>query len=339
MEEIRGVTIVAEAAQGFEGDTAKALMLVRAAAAASAGMIKFQLVYADEISTSDYRYYTLFKKLEMPVRSWEEISEAARREGIEMAFDVYGIESLQTALRLKASAVKIHTTDFFNLALIQSAMDLAPQVFFSVGGISIDEIDVFLRGCSTEHKSKLTLLYGYQSEPTAAEDNHLNRLAAFRLRFPDLRLGFMDHADGDSDEAGWLGLLSLPYQVSVIEKHITIDRALKWEDYVSALNPAEFAQYVRRVRAAEKILGTADLKFTEAEKKYRRKVLKSVVAARPLSTGARVQPSDVALLRAPLDEDRQPMERIDDVVGRGLLRAVNGGEPLYRDDLAGEKSP
>ncbi|NCV89142.1 MAG: hypothetical protein EBW19_02930, partial [Betaproteobacteria bacterium] len=42
------IKIIAEAAQGFEGDPLLARLLVRAAARAGADAVKFQLVYADE---------------------------------------------------------------------------------------------------------------------------------------------------------------------------------------------------------------------------------------------------------------------------------------------------
>ena len=59
------ITVIAEAAQGFEGDPFVARLLVKAAAAGHADMVKFQLVYADELATPEYAYYGLFKQLEM----------------------------------------------------------------------------------------------------------------------------------------------------------------------------------------------------------------------------------------------------------------------------------
>ena len=72
------VTVVAEAARGFEGDPTLARLLVRAARAGSADVVKFQLVLADELATRDYEYYDLFKQLEMSVGEWESVAEVAR---------------------------------------------------------------------------------------------------------------------------------------------------------------------------------------------------------------------------------------------------------------------
>ncbi|MBI3608053.1 MAG: N-acetylneuraminate synthase family protein [Nitrospirae bacterium] len=328
------VTVIAEVAQGFEGDPSLAVMFVRAAAAGEADLVKFQLVYADELATPDYLHYELFQRLEMSDAEWERVAAEARRAHVGLAFDVYGQQSLRVALKCGADAVKLHATDFFNAPLVEAVLGQAPRVFLSAGGITVEEVAAFLRPLEPSTLSKLTLLYGFQAEPTAVSQNYLARLATLRMRFPALQLGFMDHAEGDSDEAGWLGVLALPFGVTAIEKHLTLDRSLMLEDYVSALSPRDFARYVARLRAAGAALGSGDLELTPPECVYRSKALKTVVAARSLTSGATIQSGDVVLLRAPLAEGREPLHRLPEVVDRRITRDVNRGQPVYREDLA-----
>jgi len=331
--EPRRVTVIAEAAQGYEGDPTVARLLVRAAAAAQADAIKFQLVYADELATAQYQHYGLFKALEMPAAAWQAVAAEARRLGIALLFDVFGERSLAEAGALGAAGVKIHATDFFNDALTAAATRDAAHVYFSAGGIHVDEVARFLASRAAD-RGKYTFLYGFQAEPTATADNHLSRLRGFRSRFPDLALGFMDHAHGDDDEAAWLGVLALPYGVSAIEKHLTLNRSLALEDSVSALAPEAFARYVARVRAAESALGSDDLALSEAESKYRHRALKVVVARRPLAAGHSLAAADVTLLRAPLDAAREPVHELPLAIGRILKNAVGADQPVYRDDIS-----
>ena len=326
------VTIVAEAAQGFEGNPTVARLLVKAAVAGCADLVKFQLVYADELATPQYPYYDLFRALEMAPAAWRDVAEEAARGKIGLVFDVYGPRSLRQAAELGAAAVKIHATDFFNAPLVAEALSTLPQVFFSAGGIPVDEVAAFVAraGAAAE---RLTLLYGFQSEPTATADNHLRRLGALRERFPSLALGFMDHADGDSDEAGWLGVLALPYGVRVIEKHLTLDRGLAMEDYVSALGSGAFARYVARIRAAEAALGSASLELSAPEASYRGRALKVVVAARSLGAGTTLAAGDIALLRTGRDESQPIFHRPADVLGRRLRRDVTSGGAIGPGDL------
>lgn len=329
----RPVTIIAEAAQGYEGDATLARLLVRAAAAGGADAVKFQVVYADEFATRAYAYHALFKSLEMPMAAWEAVAAEAKTRGIKLVCDVFGLESLEVALTLGAAGVKVHATDFFNRPVVETALARAPHVYFSAGGIEVSEIEEWLARAGTAALPRLTMLYGFQAEPTLVGDNHLARLGALRARFPGLGLGFMDHAAGDADDAGWLGALALPFGVSVIEKHITLERSLQLEDYVSAATPTEFVAYVRRIRAAEAALGSAELTLSAAERGYRRKALKVVVAARALPEGTVLTTGDILLLRAPLPDEGEVLRRPEEAVGRRLLRALAAGEPVLPEDL------
>ena len=57
------IEIIAEVAQGYEGDRTLAKMLARGSMRAGADAVKFQLVFADELATPDYQHYKLFKSL------------------------------------------------------------------------------------------------------------------------------------------------------------------------------------------------------------------------------------------------------------------------------------
>ena len=57
--------IIAEIAQGYEGNLTQSKLFIKAAAFSGADLVKFQLVYADELCTKDYKYYDLFKSLEI----------------------------------------------------------------------------------------------------------------------------------------------------------------------------------------------------------------------------------------------------------------------------------
>jgi sialic acid synthase SpsE len=327
------ISIVAEAAQGYEGDARQARLLARAAAKGAADLVKFQLVYADELALPSYRWFELFRQLEMPMKAWEGVREEAAAHGIGLAFDVFGMRSLDEALALGARVVKVHATDFFHDALVDAALRRAPEVHLSLGGISTEELDEFLsrhRGAGME---KLVLLLGYQAEPTPIGDNHLARVAAMRARFPELRVGWMDHADGAADEAEWLGVLAVPYGVTVLEKHITLSRPLGLEDDVSALDAEGFRRYVGRVRVAEQAIGSGALTRTDAELSYRRRALKVVVTTRAVSAGAEIPVSSLALRRTALDDGRTPSERLDRVAGRRAVRDIGAGSAVYESDL------
>lgn len=326
------LTIVAEAAQGFEGDLSLAQLLVRGAAAADADLVKLQLVYGDELTTPAHHHHQLFRSLEMSDASWRAVADEARNAGIGMSFDVFGPRSLALAIACGASAVKIHASDVFNQPLVESALAQAPHVFLSIGGVHPDEVSGLVDQYGADG-SRLTLLYGFQAEPTCTEDNHLSRLATLRRAHPHVGLGFMDHTDGESDESAWLAALALPYGVRLIEKHLTLDRLLALEDFVSAVAPDAFRRFVARLRAAESAVGTGDLALSPAELRYRATALKVVVARHALAPGDPVEAADVVLLRTPVRAGRDPLLRVGEAIGRRTRVAIEAHAPIHRDDL------
>ncbi|MEO7774738.1 MAG: N-acetylneuraminate synthase family protein [Steroidobacteraceae bacterium] len=327
------ITIVAEAAQGFEGDPTQARLLARAAAASGADLVKFQLVFADELALPGYKYFDLFRTLEMPDSAWHDVRTEASNKGVGLVFDVFGERSLELALKLNAHAIKIHATDFFNDALVAATLKQAKEVHLSLGGIEADELEAFLARHARHGTDKIVLLTGYQAEPTPIEVNNLARLAGMKARFPRQRIGWMDHADGSTDEASWLGVLAIPYGISVLEKHITLARPLELEDGVSALDPEAMKHYVRRVRQAELAIGTASLQLTPEEKGYRRRALKSVVALRALRAGEPVSADALVLKRVVLDDTGYPLHQLERAVGRKLSRDVAAGGAIYEGDI------
>jgi len=302
--------------------------------APGADFVKFQLVYARELASPVYQYFSLFQGLEMTDADWQTVADEARAGGIGLVVDVFGHESLALAGRLGAAAVKIHVTDFFNDPLIDRALQTVPEVFFSAGGMTPDDIAAFLSRRPAGAVDRMTLLYGFQAEPTATADNRLGRLTSIRARFPGLKVGFLDHADGASDEGGWLGAVAVGLGASMIEKHITLDRRLQMEDYVSALAPEPFAAYVARIRAAEVAVGTADLSLSEAEQAYRRRAVKIVVATRAMARGHRVGEGDVALLRTAVVPGQPTLERFGDAHGRSVARDIAAWAAVSPEDLS-----
>jgi N,N'-diacetyllegionaminate synthase len=327
----RSVFIIAEAAQGYEGVPALAKLLVRAASVGGADAVKFQIVYADELATPAYRYYDLYRQLEMTRDDWAGIAAEARKSGLHLIFDVFGPESLRLALDLGA-AVKLHSADFFNDELVSAALEQARELFLSIGGITADELEAFLER-HNRSSSRITVMFGYQAEPTNIQDNHLSRLLVLQSRFPQVKFGFMDHADGESDEATWLGAMAVAMGARVVEKHVTLERALKMEDYVSALSGPEFARYVARIRSAELALGANTLELSLGEREYRTRSVKVVVTRAELRAGVPIPPASLVTLRAPVDEGRRPLTRIEEAVHRLPARAIPAGTPVYADDL------
>ena len=327
------VEIIAEIAQGYEGDPKLTELLTTGAMASGADAVKYQLVYADELATPDYQYYDLFKSLEMSTDSWKEISNRIHENSQKLYFDVFGKDSLSIARVVVADGVKLSTTEFYNKALIEEALKSFEKVFISIGGIPVEDIDLLVDDILKDHSEKICLMYGLQSEPTPLDQNNLLKLSSFRDRYPDYDLGFMDHSDSGSEDAYYLSLLAMSMGILVIEKHLTLDRSLKIEDYVSGLSPDNFKKFVERVRKYELALGTASLELSELENQYRQKATKLVVALKDLKKGHTIQSSDIALKRSGAGGDGEPIRRLEKVLNRKLKTDVKSNTPIFEEQV------
>ncbi len=327
--------IIAEVAQGYEGKPDYCDFYVRAAARAGADAVKFQIVYADDVSEPGYQYYDWYKQLEMPRDAWVATRDRAHELDIRLFVDVSGARALDMARTIEPDGIKFHSSNFFNRALMREALAMAEQLFVSIGGIAEPEIAALLEDLAAwEATDRTTLLYGYQAEPTPVEMSCLARLPTLRRRFPQTAFGFLDHAPGDSPDNVHVSLLAMALGAVWIEKHITINRHLEVEDYVSALEPAEFTDYVATLRRLAAAFGPPDLALNEAERNYRDKSVKKLLAARDLPAGTTLAATDLLLKRTPRIPAFAGFHDPAQVIGRQLSHALAADAPILAEDFS-----
>ena len=327
--------IIAEIAQGFEGNFEQSKLLIKAAAKAGANAVKFQLVYADELATKDYQYYSLFQGLEMEVEKWRALNEYAKHLGIKFIVDVFGEQSLKTAQEVGLTTIKIHGTDVTNIGLLEAvATSSIETVILGIGGSFWGEIATAL---SILGKKQLVLLCGFQAYPTNTEDNHIARMNVIAAKasamHQNFSMGFADHP-GEDQYANTISLVALGAGASCIEKHLTLGKVMELEDYESALNPDEFRTFVNQLRTGEKALGlgidTDDFSMSNAENQYRENIRRDVVAVNDLMEGQSIGPENVTLKRT---AQEGTIKLISSVIEKKLNNKVLKNQPIKIKDI------
>ena len=327
------IEIIAEIAQGFEGNEKLSYLLTKGAIASNADSVKFQLVYADELATPDYEHYKLFKDLEMEQAIWTCICQKIHDAGKMLYFDVFGLFSLDMAKKIGADGIKLSTTEFYNNALFNRAIVDFNRIYLSVGGVPVEDIDKKLSQLSSGQVSRICLMYGFQSEPTPLNQNNLNKLSILKNRYSDFRIGFMDHSDGSLNDAYYLPLVALGAGINVIEKHITLDRELEIEDYISGITPSEFTRFVSLIRRFEPVLGLNSLELTEQELAYRKKATKSVVTLCDLKLGDTLTLDLIALKRCSISINDHSILEIEQALGKVINKDISVNSPILKEDL------
>ena len=160
------------------------------------------------------------------------------------------------------------------------------------------EIEETVRALQRGGVEDITLLHGIQLYPTQISATNIRLIPSLKAIF-GLPVGIADHVDAELDLALVVPLLALPFGVSMIEKHITHNRALKGEDIEAALNPDEFATFVRFVRACEEALGNETFgELSKGELTYRNVSRKKIVGAKALKKGEVITRASFAFKRA-----------------------------------------
>jgi N,N'-diacetyllegionaminate synthase len=322
--------IICELSQTHEGSLPLAKMLVKAAANAKADAVKIQIFTADELAVPSYPYFKLFQQLEWPVAIWKELVDFTHNLGIKFFADVFGAATADMLLGIGVDGFKIHGTDMCNTRLLKHLADTDLQLLLSLGGGNIKETKQALSSLKYEEKkSPIILMHGIQSYPTLVEDTNFGKMIYFRDQF-GLPVGFADHIDGDHPLNFGLCAMAIGLGAKVIEKHITISRMLKMEDYESALIPDDFVKFVEKIRDLEAAIGNYGDELNEAEKKYRTGTRKHIVASLPIKARQAIEERNITLRRA--NSDRSP-SNLEEVIGKKANKDYEINEVIIAEDL------
>jgi sialic acid synthase SpsE len=248
-------------------------------------------------------------------------------------FDVYGDKSLNIAKKLNADGVKISTTDFHNDKLVSKAIENFENILLSMGGIEFEDIDKFIKKTNSKYLKKITLMYGFQAEPTNINDNNLLRITSLRERYRGVKVGFMDHTLGCSDNAFYIPLISLGMGVTCIEKHITLDYELQIEDHISGLSIDRFKKFIDIINSSIRSLGTSKLTLTLKEKQYFDKSSKILVSSKNLRKGHIVNENDIEMKRYSINISEFWYRKKRDLIGKKLSVNLVKNEPFLRDSV------
>jgi len=328
------IYVIAEMACSHEGDPALARTIIDGAGRGGADGIQFQVWTRKDMVVPHHQDYDLLGRLEMEPETWVDLAAYSRQRypGMEIIACVYEHASLELCERIGVDGYKIHSADLSNPELILAVAATRRCMDLSLGASTLEEIEQALAWIRRRSQAPVWLMYGYQNFPTRTDDVHLNAMIALRERF-GLPVGYQDHSDADAPAAFWLPAAAAAMGAVVLEKHITHDRSKKGIDHQAALNPDEFAAFVKMVRELEAAKGTmAPRSFSSDELKYRRYAKKSIVAGRGLPTGTRIERSDLRFLRAM--NLGLPPDAVERLVGRVTRREIAPFELVREEDVS-----
>tara|TARA_A100001011_G_C14316411_1_gene848177 strand:- start:108 stop:1115 length:1008 start_codon:yes stop_codon:yes gene_type:complete len=329
------INIIAEAAQGYEGNFNLSKKFITESKKSEATSIKFQLVFADELATKNYQDYEIFKKIEMKPSQWIYLRKLALKKKISFILDIFGDLSLSLAKKMNVDGIKIHPTDLNNTQFLKKiSKKKFKKIFLGVGGGTLTEIK---RALKILPKKKTVIMFGFQSYPTPTKTNQIIRIAKILkiLKNGEYELGFADHSIPNTLSEYVPSILAIGAGCLHIEKHLTLPYHRKLEDWESAYKPKEFKKYVKLLNISNGAMGKIDYKKNDFsmslnEKNYLKKVRRKIILNRELNKNTKIKIKYIDLKRSP---DESALTNIKDILGKRLKKNISKNTPLRKEHI------
>ena len=330
--------VIAEAGHNHQGSLEKATEMIRTARECGANAVKLQkrdnrALYIRDLYDASYDNDNSFgttygehrNALEFGRDEYVELKRYAGELGITMFASVFDFNSADFLAELDMPAYKIASGDLKNTPLLKYVAEIGKPMFVSTGGGTIEDVqrayDVIM-----PINPQLCLLQCTASYPVEPDDMNLKVITTYRERFPDVVIGLSDHQNGIA-----MALVGYILGARVIEKHFTMNRALKGTDHAFSLEPTGLRKLVRDMSRAQVALGDGTKRAFPCEVRPLYKMGKKLVAARDLPSDHVLTHEDMTI-KSP--NDGLPPYELENVIGKVTLRALKEDENISFKDLA-----
>jgi len=327
--------VIGEIACGHEGDMEKFKELICCVSDSSAQIIKFQIFVPRERATPNHPEWKIFNDLALTEIEWQEAIQFARERNLTIFADIFGETSFQMAKNLGVDGFKIHSEDFLNSHFIAKVASEGKILIIGVGGAHRIEIYKLLNFLKTNGLCQnIILMPGVQTFPTPLAAHSLEEISDLANKYNayGIKVGFADHLSGDHELALTLPLMGLAKGACVIEKHVTVSRSYRWEDYQSALENDEFHRFVRYVKDLAPLLGQIG-PLNSFEESYRKVFKKIPVTRNDRPAGYTLQAEDIEYLKHPGLCIPLPSTKL---VNKKLQGKIVKGSPLRSNIIEGK---
>jgi len=272
--------VIAEAGINHNGDMGIARQMIDAAVHAGADAVKFQK-RTPEVCTPpdqqkqmretpwgyitylDYRYKVEFNK-----EQYSEIDRYCREKGIDWMVSVWDEPSVDFMEKFDTPAYKVPSASLTDHNLLNYVRKTGRPVIISSGMSTMEQIK---RGVEVVGADNLVIMHCTSTYPCEPEELNLNMIKTLRSEFPNNPIGYSGHEVGLVPSA-----IAVAFGACMIERHLTLDRAMWGSDQAASVEPGGFERLVKYIRVTEASLGDGVKKVYESEKGSMKKLRRVV---------------------------------------------------------------
>jgi N-acetylneuraminate synthase len=267
--------IVAEIGINHNGDIEIAKKMIEAAHHAGVDAVKFQkrtpelCVPPDQrgqmrdtpwgyITYLDYRY-----KVEFGAEEYAEIDRFCKELGIPWFASVWDEPSVDFMETFNPVCYKVPSASLTDHPLLRKLCETGRPVILSTGMSTMDEIRAAVKELGA---SNLVITHATSTYPCDPEELNLKMIPTLEREFP-CPIGYSGH------EVGLItSVVAVSLGACVVERHITLDRAMWGSDQAASVEPGGFERLVKYIRVTEQSLGDGVKQVYASEMSSRKKL-------------------------------------------------------------------
>ncbi|TDA66342.1 MAG: N-acetylneuraminate synthase [Chloroflexi bacterium] len=269
--------IVAEIGINHNGEVENAKRLMDAARHAGVDAVKFQKRTPELATPPDQRnvmretpwgyitYLDYRHKMEFGLEQYKEIDAYARKIGITWFVSVWDEPSVDFMEAFDPVTYKVPSAALTDHGLMKKLHSTGRPIILSTGMSTIDQIRSSVKLLDQDN---LVICHTTSAYPCEPEELNLRMIETLRKEY-SCPIGYSGHEVGLIPSA-----VAVAFGACLVERHITLDRAMWGSDQAASVEPGGFERLVKYIRVTEQSLGDGVKKVYESEipsmKKLRR---------------------------------------------------------------------
>lgn len=264
----RPVVVMADIGINHNGDVMVAKQLIGAASSSGVDMVKFQkrtveTVYAaDELDRPRESPFgdtnrDLKLGLEFEADDYEQVAAFCRSLDMPWLASCWDEGSVDFVDRFDPPCYKIASASLTDDGLLEHTRAKGRPIVLSTGMSSLEQID---RAVDILGRDKLILMHTTSTYPSSPDELNLRVIPRLAERY-GVPVGYSGHEVGL-----YTTLAAVVLGACIVERHITLDRAMWGSDQAASVEPQGIARLVREIRTWERARGDGEKRVYESER-------------------------------------------------------------------------
>lgn len=250
--------MIAEIGINHNGDPDIAKRLIDVAVEAGCDAVKFQKRTVDVVYTAEELARPrespfgntngdLKRGLEFDRAMYHEIDRYCLSKGIMWFASCWDEPSIDFMEEFNPPCYKIASASLTDLKLLEKTRDTGRTILLSTGMSTMGQIR---QAVAVLGEDRLVLLHCVATYPTADDELNLRVIQTLQTEFPNIPVGYSGHGYGTT-----MAVCAVALGACVVERHITLDRAMWGSDQSASLEPAGLTSMIKNIRRFEVALG------------------------------------------------------------------------------------